>query len=103
MNLLGEFKIGHAVLHDLDGSKTGRAQEIQHCLNKLIEQSKNDYTVAIDMLPDNLEAFLGLPTNKNDRWKKAATVFLEVQSGKVDAKKLESFKDKIKGLVAKLI
>ena len=100
VNLLGEFRIGHAVLHDLDSGKKGEAKAIQDGLNELIKKSKNDHTLAIDTLPDNLEAFLGLAVDEHNRWKKAAATFLAVQKGTVAATKLDAFEGMIEKLVS---
>jgi len=100
MNLLGELKIRHAVLHDLDAGKTGKAKVLQDGLNQLILDSQNQYTLAIDTMPNNLETFLGIVCNDQDRWKKAAKVLLDVQKGAVDAAKLKAFKEKIEKLLS---
>jgi predicted ATP-dependent endonuclease of OLD family len=101
MNLLGELRIDHAVLHDLDANKTGQEKEKQDKLNKLIKNSENPYTKGIDTLPNNLEDFLGIKAD-TDRWRKAAQVLLAVQQGKVSTDKLEGFKQKVSTLLARL-
>lgn len=44
MNLLGELRIDHAVLHDMDANRTGKAKNEQDAINNLIQQSRNDWT-----------------------------------------------------------
>jgi predicted ATP-dependent endonuclease of OLD family len=101
MNLLGELRIDHAVLHDMDANKTGNEKQKQEALNQLIQQSKNGCTKAVETLPTNLEGFLGIQTSP-ERWKKAAEVLLAVQQNKVRADKLEEFKTKVSGLLTAL-
>lgn len=99
MNLLGKLEIEHAVLHDLDSNKVGKPKIIQDGLNGLIEKSKNRYTMAIDTLPENLEAFLGVPADGGDHWKKAAKALLYVRRGEVSSQKLNAFKEKLSKLL----
>ncbi|MGC8988644.1 MAG: ATP-dependent nuclease [Verrucomicrobiia bacterium] len=101
MNLLGELRIDHAVLHDMDANKTGNEKEKQDKLNDLIQQSKNACTKAVGMLPSNLEDFLGIQTN-GERWRKAAEVLLAVQQGKVAKEKVDGFKNKVSDLLKAL-
>ncbi|MEM4725045.1 MAG: AAA family ATPase [Candidatus Hadarchaeum sp.] len=99
MNLLREFRIDHAVLHDTDANKTG--SEKQDEINKLIQNSKNAYTKDVDTLPGNLEDFLEIKTS-GEHWRKPAEVLLAVQSGKVKKQKLKEFKKKVSQLLEKL-
>ena len=80
MNLLGAFKIKHVVLHDLDSTK--KCTE----LNQLIQNCRNEHTLGIEILDKNLEDVLAykLPV---DRWKKACTLLLAVQDGKISKEK----------------
>jgi predicted ATP-dependent endonuclease of OLD family len=98
MNLLGELRIDHAVLHDMDANKTDSERAKHERLNGLIQASKNPYTKAVDTLPTNLEGFLGIQAG-TDRWKKAAQVLLAVQQGRTDKEKLENFKTKVAQLM----
>jgi hypothetical protein len=102
MNLLGELRIKHAVLHDMDAGKIGRAKLIQDGLNNLIQQSKNSFTRAVDTLPNDLETTLGVTITDTDRWKKAAQVLMAVQQGKVAPDKLGQFKQKVEALITSL-
>jgi predicted ATP-dependent endonuclease of OLD family len=101
MNLLGEFRIDHAVLHDMDANKIGQEKEKQEKLNELIKKAENPYTKAIDTLPNNLEDFLGIKAH-TDRWKKAAQVLLAVQKNEVSTDGLKSFIEKVSKLLKAL-
>jgi len=101
MNLLGELRMDHAVLHDSDANKTGNEKQKQEAINQLIQQSKNACTKAVETLPSNLEDFLGIQTSP-ERWKKAAEVLLAVQQNKVEAGKLGEFKTKVSALLTAL-
>jgi hypothetical protein len=100
MNLLGEMEIEHSVLHDLDDDKTGKEKAKQDGLNELIQRSRNRFTVAIDIIPKNLEVYLGISHGENDRWKKAAKTLLMIKRGEIAEQKLTAFRDKIKKLVS---
>lgn len=101
MNLLGELRIEHAVLHDSDENKSGNEKIKQEKINELIQNSRNDFTKAVDMLPGNLDDFLGIQTDM-DRWKKPAQVLLAIQQNKVANDKLEAFKQKVSTLLNSL-
>jgi putative ATP-dependent endonuclease of OLD family len=101
MNLLGELEIDHTVLHDKDTNKTRNEKKKHEALNKLIQESQNQYTKAIETFPNNLEDFLGIQTD-NDRWKKAAQVLLFVQQNKIPTENLNSFKEKVSALLKAL-
>jgi putative ATP-dependent endonuclease of OLD family len=100
MNLLGEMEIEHSVLHDLDDDKTGKEKVKQDGLNELIQQSRNRFTVAVDTIPMNLEAYLGVSHGQNERWNKAAKTLLMIKRGEIAEQKLAAFRDKIKKLVS---
>ncbi len=99
MNLLGEMKIPHSVLYDLDSRTTGPDEELHRRLNRLIESSRNTFTRKIDTLPDNLESFLGVKVEKRDRWK-ASKLLLAVRSKTVDGAKIDALKNKLAWLLA---
>lgn len=101
MNLLGELRIDHAVLHDMDKNKTGDEKAKQDALNQLIQESRNTCTKVVETLPSNLEDFLGVQVS-GERWKKAAEVLLAVQQNKVAADKLGDFKTKVSALLQAL-
>jgi predicted helicase len=98
MTLLGEMKIQHSVLHDLDGDKIGDEKTKQERVTDLIQKTKNGYTVGIDCLPDTLEKFLGLDLPKRDRWK-AAKVLLAAKRNNIAPEKRKAFKEKVKKLL----
>jgi putative ATP-dependent endonuclease of OLD family len=95
MNLLGALGIKHAVLYDDDGTKEGAQKIKQEKLASLIEKSRNGSTVGIDSIPGNLESFLGIEIDKDDRWKKAAKILLRAMSGKILPERLDAFKAKV--------
>ncbi len=99
MNLLGALKIRHAVLYDLDETKTGAKKVKQDKLISLIEKSRNECTLGIDSIPANLESFLDVAVEKDDRWKKASKILLETTRGKIAPKLLAAFKTKIEALL----
>lgn len=101
MNLLGESRIDHAVLHDMDANKTGNEKVKQDKLNQLIQESRNTCTKVVETLPSNLEDFLGVQVS-GERWKKAAEVLLAVQQNKVAAHKLNNFMTKVSLLLQAL-
>lgn len=99
MNLLGALGIEHAVLHDED---SGSKQHEQHeCLNKLIRETKNEFTRAIDTFRTNLEDFLGYCAD-NERWKKAAQIFAAVLRNQISEDRIDAFIDKVRALVKQL-
>jgi predicted ATP-dependent endonuclease of OLD family len=101
MNLLGELRIDHAVLHDLDEQKTVKEKERHKKINELIQHSRNDHTKDICTLQTNLEDLLGIHAD-TDRWKKAAQVLLAVQQGEVSTDGLKSFIEKVSKLLEAL-
>lgn len=101
MRLLGALHIDHAVLHDKDQNTTGESKKQQGELNRLIEESKNEYTKAVQTLPENLEALLGIEA-KLDRWNKASQLLLAVQQRRVESRNLERFRRKVSKLLRSL-
>lgn len=101
MSLLGELRIDHAVLHDMDEDKVGAEKNVHEALNRLIHDSKNKYTKAVDTLPRNLEDFLGIQVDP-DRWKKPCQILLAAQRKDIDDRKLNLFKAKVSALLKAL-
>ena len=101
MKLCEGMKIPHAVLYDLDADKKGGGKARQDRAAEQITRAKNEYTTAIDFLPENLEKFLGLNFQKREFWK-ASKVLLAAQRGEIDGAKLAAFKDKVARLLARL-
>ena len=100
MNLLGALGIKHAVLYDLDGSKEGAQKIRQDRIASLIEACRNDSTLGIDVLPGNLESYLGVEVETGERWKKAAKILFQAMQGKIQPELLDAFKAKIEKLLA---
>jgi len=91
MNLLELLKIEHSILHDDDTkSKAGDDLAFHQEVNALIAGSKNSYTRAIHVFPEDIEQFLGFPkVDKGHR--KPTRLLLALQQGKVDPKLLNDF------------
>lgn len=101
MNLLGEMEIRHAVLYDAHAEKIGAEKERQERLNKLIEASRNDNTIAINCIPENLERFLGIAVpEQRDRWK-ASRVLLAVKRKDVAHERIKAFAEMVTQLLTK--
>jgi putative ATP-dependent endonuclease of the OLD family len=99
MNLLGSMKIKHAVLFDHYIGEESAKKRQQQGVEKLIRDCANSSTVGIDSMPDSLESFLGLTTEKEERWKKAAKNLLTVKEGRADKEKLDAFVKKVEKLL----
>jgi putative ATP-dependent endonuclease of OLD family len=99
MKLCEQMKIPHSVLYDMDGDKAGKEKEKQDRASELIERTKNEFTVSIDSLSDNLERFLGLEVRRDDRWKKASRILLAAHRGEIDPQRLLAFEAKVTGLM----
>lgn len=83
MNLLGELKIEHSVLHDNDVStKTGEDAAFHQEVNDLIQRSRNAYTRQIHVLEKDLEAFLDFRSKGGDH-RKPARMVLALQRGEI--------------------
>ena len=84
MNLLGELKIEHSVLHDADPNKTGDDKVFHTSVNKLIQDKRNLFTQKIHVFPDDLEKFLGFPVPDKDH-RKPSRLLLALKEGKINA------------------
>lgn len=71
MNLLGELKVEHSVLHDADPGKNGDDKVFHERVNKLIQDKRNPFTQKIHVFADDLEAFLNFEVKDNDHRKPA--------------------------------
>jgi len=97
----GYLRIDHVVLHDSDEDKTDAAAHAREMgVNELIQQFRNEYTVAIDTLPGNFETFLGLPVRSADRHWKASRLFFAVKN-EVSQQRLRHLCKKIDNLLAR--
>lgn len=89
MNLLGELKIEHAVLHDTDPNKKGDDQVMHEGVNKLIQDKRNPYTQRIHLFADDLETFLGFKVPDKDH-RKPSRLLLALKAGKINQVQVEA-------------
>ena len=82
MNLLGELKIHHLVLHDNDSTKTGEDAAFHQEVNELIQRSRNAYTRQVHAFDNDLEDFLHFRVKGRDHGKPTRMV-LALQQGDV--------------------
>jgi len=93
MNLLGPLKIPHSVMFDDDGNKPPHEK-----IKDLIEKSRNAYTRGIELVPQDIEAFLGIaPAAKKHR--KPQHLMLQTKEDKIDKNKIDAFMDIIRQLI----
>lgn len=86
MNLLWRLGIAHSVLHDDDNNKDEHVE-----LNQLIAASKHaSLTTAINQVPGDIEALLGVPVPKSDHRKPQHLLFLH-EAKQIDAARLGEF------------
>jgi predicted ATP-dependent endonuclease of OLD family len=82
MNLLGELRIEHSVLHDQDPNRTGDDKIFHERINKLIQDSKNMFTQKIHVFDDDLEAFLGV-TMPDKEYRKPSRLLLALKESRI--------------------
>lgn len=82
MNLLGELKIEHSVLHDADPGKSGQDKQMHEAVNKLIQDNRNPFTQKIQQFTDDLEAFLGFKVPDMDH-RKPSRLLLGLKEGTI--------------------
>lgn len=92
MNLLGELKIDHSVLHDNDSTKTGEDAAFHQEVNELIQRSRNTYTRQVHAFDNDLEAFLDFRIKGRDHGKPTRMV-LALQQGAVAQDAVTRFTD----------
>lgn len=86
MNLLGYLGVSHSVIHDDDSNKDEHGE-----LNQLIQASMHKtLTLAVQTIPTDLEAMLGIPPAGSDHRKPQHVLYL-YSEGKIDAGKLAAF------------
>jgi predicted ATP-dependent endonuclease of OLD family len=90
MNLLNELGIPHSVLHDQDRGR------FQNEINQLIQNAKGNYTRKIHAFPDELESFLGIQKN-NDQ--KPQRLMLRLVKGEIPPTNLQSLINLIETLI----
>jgi putative ATP-dependent endonuclease of the OLD family len=89
MNLLGELKIEHSVLHDTDPNKTGDHKVMHVAVNKLIQDRRNAFTQKVLLFADDLETFLGFKVPDKDH-RKPSRLLLGLKEGKINAGQVEA-------------
>ena len=93
MNLFGLLGISHSVLIDKDKNST-----VQTIVNDFLDKQKNEFTVALDCLDDDIESFLGVPKTK-DRWLKPLNLIRCYRGGRISQEKIISLRQKLEHLV----
>jgi len=93
MNLLGPLKVTHSVLFDGDNNK-----DYHKKIYSLIQVSKNALTYKIDLLPGDIEVFLGIEKAKRPD-KKPQHMMLKLKEGAISEDKLNSFIKIVTGLI----
>lgn len=88
MNLLGELKIEHSVLHDQDPNKTGDHKVFHERVNKLIYESKNSFTHKVHVFTDDLEHFLGFSVPDKDH-RKPSRLLLALKESQIADDRIE--------------
>lgn len=84
MSLLGFMGIKHSVIYDDDSEKDHHAE-----INKLINDSRNSFTIQIQKIEKDLEAFLALPAPGNAH-RKPQHVLFHYSTDKIDEEKLNN-------------
>lgn len=92
MNLFGKLGIRHSVVFDDDNDKDEHSD-----INELIEvDSKNEFTHLVARIPEDLEAFLGVPECKN-KDKKPQNILYNLEKGFIDKERIKQFACLIEG------
>lgn len=89
MNLLGELKIEHSVLHDQDLNKNGDDKIFHERLNRLIQDTNNGFTRKIHVFDDDLEAFLGV-TMPDKEYRKPYRLLLALKESRIAEHRIEA-------------
>ena len=97
MNLLGELKIEHSVLHDQDSSKTGDDKMFHERTNKLIQESKNAFTQKIYVFDDDLEHFLDF-TVAGKEYRKPSRLLLALKESRINEDRIKKLCELIEDL-----
>lgn len=93
MNLFGRLGITHSVLYDDD-----LFREYHNDINRLIDNSGNLFTVHIGQIPNNLEAFLGLP-NTPIASKKPQRILYALERGQISQACRQQFCALVQGMM----
>jgi len=70
-------------------------------VKKLIEDSKNEYTLKIDSFPDDLEAFLDIGKSKKP-YRKPQHIMLKLKENQIAEDKLNTLIDKVEKLITNI-
>lgn len=93
MNLLGRLRIGHSALYDGDNGKP-----VDQAVAKAIAESRNPFTLTVEVMPHDLEAFLQIPpAGKPNR--KPQHVLLTYEKGQVAQERIDAFVEVLKRLL----
>lgn len=95
MNLLGALGLNHSVLYDYDQGR-GCHEDIK----KLIDESKNSNTIAIDSFEKDIEDFLGVSPPGNG-YRKPQHLMLKVTREDIDQEKLTDLISKVEALIVR--
>ncbi len=89
MNLFGELKIEHSVLHDQDPDKTGDDKVFHERINRLIQERKNSFTRKIHVFDDDLETFLDV-TIPDKEYRKPSRLLLAMKEERIAEDRIEA-------------
>lgn len=84
MSLLGFMGIKHSVIYDDDSEKDYHAE-----INKLIHDSRNNFTIEIQKIEKDLETCLALPT-PGEAHRKPQHVLFHYSTNQIDEEKLNN-------------
>jgi len=91
MNLLGELRVEHCVLHDSDATAGNEQEQAFHKgVNELIQTATNDSTRCIKVLEEDLETFLQY-TSDGPSHRKPARLLLALQKGAIESDRIAAF------------
>lgn len=95
MNLFGKLGIRHSVIIDDDSDKTGNKLKMQHDINQMIEELRNDFTDHIEYIPGNLELLLDTRLKARSDQKPQA-ILLKYDSGAIGADRIQALAEIVK-------
>lgn len=93
MNLFKFLGINHSVLFDSDEDSN-----VHFYLNDFIQRNKNEYTIAIDSFPKNLESFLGVDLPKRPDLK-PLSIIKKYTKNEIPTEKIKDLRRKIEALL----
>lgn len=98
MNLFANLGITHSVLYDQDLQGKTESSRGHKYINQFIINSKNPFTKKIDSFDQDIESFLELPDVAVPSDKKPLYLMWKYKRGEISEEKIDSLKEKIKGL-----